>query len=71
MLTSPFIPKLSSYPTGIDILDVFDVALSCLFRFIQLFMQPTKGKKWGHWNKAALLKTFLVYENIPAHPDLD
>lgn len=68
MFTS-FIPKTASYPTGIDILDVFDVALSCLFRFIQLFMQPRKGEKWV--TGTALLKTFLVYEKVPAHPDLD
>lgn len=34
-----------TYPTRIDILDVFDIALGSLFRFIQLLMKPKKGHK--------------------------
>lgn len=69
MFTFPFVPKISSYPTGIDVLDVFDIALSSLFRFIQLFMQSRKGEEMGHWNNTALPKTFLVNENVSTKPD--
>lgn len=34
-----------TYPTRIDILDVFDIALGSLFRFIQLLMKSKKGHK--------------------------
>lgn len=45
MFTLPLLPKIQSYPTGIDVLDVFDITLSSLFGFIQLFMQPRKIHK--------------------------
>lgn len=34
-----------THPTRIDILYVFDIALSSLLRFIQLFMKPRKEEK--------------------------
>lgn len=71
MFTLPFIPKISSYPTGVDILDVFDIALSCLFRFIQLFVQPRIGEKQGTGTRLHRQRPFLVYEEVPTQSDLD